>query len=64
MIVIRLPLKEPFGVVVWSRYGKMLELAAKSDQAFFDDLINMDNQFIYTFTYSKLVLNVICKTGK
>ena len=50
MIVIRLPLKQLLGVGVWSRYGKKLELAAKmtnSDQAFFDDLINMDNQCIY-----------------
>ena len=67
MIVIRLPLKQLLGVGVWSKYGKKLELAAKmtkSDQAFFDDLINMDNQCIYTFRYKKLILNVICKNGK
>ena len=29
MIVIRLPLKHPLGVGVWSKYGKKLELAAK-----------------------------------
>ena len=29
MIVMRLPLKQPSGVGVWSRYGNKLKLAAK-----------------------------------
>ena len=29
MIAMRLPLKQPLGVGVWSRYGKKLKLAAK-----------------------------------
>ena len=46
MIVVRLPLKQPSGVGVWSRYRKKFELAAKKtpDKVFFDDLINVDNQ--------------------
>ena len=52
MIVITVPLKQPLGVGVWSKHGKKLELAAKIglSKCFFDDLINMDNQCIYTFT--------------
>ena len=62
----RLSLKQPSSVGLWSRYGKKLKLAAKNkpDQVFFDDLINMANQCVYTFTYKKLILNIICKNGK
>ena len=31
MIVIRLPLKRPLGMGIWSKYGKELELAVKID---------------------------------
>ena len=68
MTVIKLPLKQPLGIGVWSIYDKKLEIAAKMtkyEQAFFDDLINLDNHCIYyTFTYKKLILYVICKNGK
>ena len=30
----------------------------------FDTLINMVDQYVYTFAYQKLILNLICKKGK
>ena len=63
MIFIRLPLKQPSGAGVWSRHDNKLELTAKINLSL-DDLINMNNQYIYTFTYKKLILSVICKNGK
>ena len=66
MIVIRLPLKQSSDLGVSSKYGNKVGTCSKNrpGQVFFDDLMNMDNQFIYTFTYKKLILNVIYKNGK
>ena len=58
----KLPCKQPFGMEVWYK----VKTCSKNtpDKVFFDDLINMANQCVYTFTYKKLILNVICKNGK
>ena len=66
MIVVRLPLKQPSGVGVWSRYRKKFELAAKKRliKCFLMTSSTWIINVIYTFTYKKLILNVICKNGK
>ena len=51
----RLTLKQPWGVRVWSKHAAKIRLT----KCFFDNLINMAKQCVFPFTYKKPILKML-----